>query len=49
MLSKEAKLASPGFSDRAPADVVAKERASLVELEEQLAAVRAALVELNAN
>ena len=43
---KEGKLNNAGFVDRAPADVVAKERAGLVEFQEQLAAVRAALVEL---
>jgi valyl-tRNA synthetase len=47
--AKEAKLASSGFADRAPPDVVAKERASLAELQEQLAAVRAALADLRAS
>ena len=44
--AKQAKLAGGTFVERAPAEVVAKERASLVELEEKLAAINRALVEL---
>jgi valyl-tRNA synthetase len=44
--AKQAKLAGGTFVERAPAEVVAKERASLVELEEKLAAIDRALVEL---
>ncbi len=44
--AKQAKLAGGSFVERAPAEVVAKERASLVELEEKLAAIDRALVEL---
>ena len=36
-------LASAGFVEKAPADVVQRERESLTQLEEQLAAVRSAL------
>jgi len=44
--AKQAKLSGGTFVERAPADVVAKERASLGELEEKLAAIDRALVEL---
>ncbi|OHB74925.1 MAG: hypothetical protein A2W31_13490 [Planctomycetes bacterium RBG_16_64_10] len=43
---KEKQLADQRFVSRAPAAVVERERASLAQLAEQLAAVRAALVEL---
>jgi valyl-tRNA synthetase len=43
---KEAKLNNANFAARAPADVVAKERESLQQMQEQLTAVRTALVEL---
>ncbi len=45
---KEKKLAGPGFADRAPADVVQKERDSLVQLREQLAGVETTLANLRA-
>ncbi len=44
--SKEGKLSNAGFAERAPADVVQRERESLAQLQEQLAAVQAALAEL---
>jgi len=44
--SKDKKLANANFVDRAPAEVVAAERASLTEAHERLAAVEAALVGL---
>jgi valyl-tRNA synthetase len=44
--SKAKKLENANFVDRAPADVVAKERESLAQLEEQLTTVQAALEEL---
>lgn len=43
---KEAKLNNANFTARAPADVVAKERESLQQLQDQLAAVRTALADL---
>lgn len=43
---KEKKLANASFVQRAPADVVQKERESLQQLQQQLAAVQAALDEL---
>ena len=45
---KESKLANSTFVDRAPADVVAKERESLEELRQQLANVTQALERLRA-
>jgi valyl-tRNA synthetase len=45
---KESKLSNATFVDRAPADVVAKERESLEELRQQLASVRQALERLKA-
>ena len=45
---KESKLANATFVDRAPADVVAKERESLEELRQQLANVTQALERLRA-
>jgi valyl-tRNA synthetase len=44
--TKQKKLANEGFVSRAPADVVEKERASLTELEQRLAAIEAFLAEL---
>jgi valyl-tRNA synthetase len=44
--AKQGKLANENFVSRAPADVVAKERASLDELHRQLASVEAALAAL---
>ncbi len=44
--AKEAKLANANFVQRAPADVVEKERQSLVEARERLASIEATLVEL---
>ncbi len=44
--SKEKRLASSAFVDRAPKDVVARERESLRELQDQLAAVQSALSNL---
>jgi valyl-tRNA synthetase len=44
--SKAKKLDNANFVDRAPADVVAKERESLAQLEEQLKTVQASLEEL---
>ncbi len=43
---KESKLSNATFVDRAPADVVAKERESLEELRQQLVSVRQALERL---
>jgi valyl-tRNA synthetase len=43
---KEKKLANASFVDKAPADVVQRERDSLVQLQEQLATVRSALEKL---
>jgi valyl-tRNA synthetase len=43
---KESKLANASFVERAPADVVAKERESLAELKERLTAIEATLAEL---
>jgi valyl-tRNA synthetase len=44
--AKQAKLANEKFTARAPADVVAGERAQLADLEERLAKGRATLAEL---
>ena len=44
--SKEAKLGNAGFVDRAPADVVAKERRSLEDARRQMESVERALAEL---
>jgi valyl-tRNA synthetase len=44
--AKEKKLANASFVERAPADVVAKERAALVEVQGQLANVEQALAGL---
>jgi valyl-tRNA synthetase len=44
---KRAKLSNASFVDRAPADVVDKERQSLAELEQQLADVTAAIERLS--
>ncbi len=44
---KKSKLNNASFVERAPADVVDKERASLAELEQQLANTQAALAKLN--
>jgi len=44
---KEKKLATASFVERAPADVVQREREGLVQLQEQLASVHAALDSLN--
>ncbi len=46
--SKEKKLQNANFVDRAPADVVQKERDSLKELQDQLAAAREVLTRLAA-
>lgn len=43
---KESKLANAGFVQRAPAEVVAKERESLAQLQQQLTTVQAALAKL---
>jgi len=43
---KEKKLSNERFVDRAPAEVVQRERASLAELQEQLVTVEKALVSL---
>ena len=45
---KESKLSNATFVDRAPADVVAKERESLEELRQQLANVTQSLERLRA-
>jgi valyl-tRNA synthetase len=44
--AKEKKLANAGFAERAPADIVQKEREALAQLQEQLTSARAGLVEL---
>ncbi len=44
--SKEGKLSNESFTARAPAEVVAKERESLKQMQEQLDSTRAALSEL---
>lgn len=44
---KKSKLSNASFVERAPADVVEKERASLAELEQQLATTLAALQKLS--
>jgi len=44
--SKEKKLANASFVERAPADVVQKERESLAQLKQQLTSVQTALEEL---
>ncbi|MEQ8789206.1 MAG: valine--tRNA ligase [Pirellulaceae bacterium] len=44
---KEKKLSNAGFVDKAPADVVARERESLAELQQQLETVRTALADMN--
>jgi valyl-tRNA synthetase len=44
--AKDSKLANANFVQRAPADVVAKERQSLVEARERLVSIEATLVEL---
>lgn len=46
---KESKLSNATFVDRAPVDVVAKERESLEELRQQLTSVRQALARLKGN
>jgi valyl-tRNA synthetase len=46
--AKEKKLTNASFVDRAPAEVVQKERESLVQLKEQLTAVRKSLADLAA-
>jgi valyl-tRNA synthetase len=46
--AKEKKLTNASFVDRAPAEVVNKERESLVQLKEQLTAVRKSLADLAA-
>jgi valyl-tRNA synthetase len=46
LAAKQAKLANEKFTARAPADVVAAERAQLAELEERLAKGQATLAEL---
>lgn len=43
---KEKKLSNASFVDRAPADVVARERASLQEMREQLASLERSLADL---
>jgi len=43
IVGKQKKLENASFVERAPADVVARERASLVELRERLAATLAAI------
>jgi valyl-tRNA synthetase len=43
---KAAKLSNESFTARAPADVVAKERESLLLLQEQLKSIQSALAEL---
>ena len=45
---KEKKLANANFTERAPAEVVAKERESLAQWQNRLAAVRQALTDLQA-
>jgi valyl-tRNA synthetase len=47
--AKEKKLTNASFVDRAPADVVAKEREGLTQLQQQLIAVRASLDDLRAS
>ncbi len=46
---KESKLSNSTFVDRAPTDVVAKERESLEELRQQLVTVQQALTRLRAS
>jgi valyl-tRNA synthetase len=46
ILGKESKLSNESFVARAPADVVAKERESLVEAKQRLAAAESVLAEL---
>ncbi len=48
IVSKKKKLANTTFVERAPADVVQKERDSLKDLEEQLAAAQEVLDRLAA-
>ena len=43
IVGKEKKLSNPNFVDRAPADVVQRERESLVQLKQQLDSVKSAL------
>jgi valyl-tRNA synthetase len=43
---KKKKLSNASFVERAPVDIVQKERESLAQLEEQLTTVRSALAEL---
>ncbi len=45
--ARKRKSANASFVERAPADVVEKERASLAELEQQLATTLAALEKLS--
>ncbi|MDA1055941.1 MAG: hypothetical protein O3C40_36610 [Planctomycetota bacterium] len=46
--SKAKKLENASFVDRAPADVVAKERESLAQLQDQLITVQKSLADLKA-
>jgi valyl-tRNA synthetase len=48
IVAKEKKLSNASFVDRAPADVVEKEREGLAQLKEQLEAVQSALGDLRA-
>jgi valyl-tRNA synthetase len=48
IVAKEKKLSNASFVDRAPADVVEKERESVKQLQDQLQAVQAALGDLRA-
>jgi valyl-tRNA synthetase len=45
---KQSKLANAGFVDRAPPDVVQRERESLLQLQQQLTTVEATLANLQA-